>query len=110
MKTSAVVAGLAGLSFSVILMAAPQPSMELGKHLFSDPQLGHSRNNLSCATCHAGGAKLENADKNPDLSAQINRCIAGPLKGETLASDSEELKSLVMYVESFSKGDKKKQN
>ncbi|HET9679822.1 MAG TPA: cytochrome c peroxidase [Gammaproteobacteria bacterium] len=83
-------------------VSAEDASLVLGKKLFSDRSLSHSTNAVSCQSCHAGGAKLEGAAANPDLAAQVNRCIVGALKGEPLPMDSVELRSLVMYVEQLS--------
>jgi len=40
----------------------------------------------------------ERACKNPNLAAQVNTSIAGPLKGLKLKVNSVEMQSLIMYI------------
>lgn len=94
--------GILMVVFATAAFPAESASVDMGKRLFNDPQLSQSSNDRSCATCHANGAKLEHANRNPDLAGQVNRCIAGALGGKPLAKDSAELRSLVMYVQSLS--------
>ena len=77
------------------------PSLERGKELFTSKQLGTT--GMSCATCHPGGKKLENASSSGDdeLANTINSCISGPLKGNKLDPASNDMKSLVLYIKSF---------
>jgi len=103
MKKSIAILAAAGLTLSAAALAAEKPSVDLGKRLFNDAHLAQSDNDRSCATCHADGAKLEKADKNPDLAGQINRCIQGALGGKPLDRESADMQSLVMYVQSLSK-------
>lgn len=102
MKKLALLAAAAGLALSASAVAAEKPSIDLGKRLFNDSHLAQSDNDRSCATCHADGAKLEKASRNPDLAGQINRCIQGALGGKPLDRKSADMQSLVMYVESLS--------
>lgn len=81
--------------------AAELPSVSMGKQLFSSEKLGTS--GKSCATCHPDVSKLKGvaASTEDELADNINQCIAGPLKGKKLASDSAELKALVLYLKSL---------
>jgi len=85
---------------------ADLPSLEKGRELFTSEKLGTA--GRSCATCHPGGNKLENAAgyDEADLSEIINRCIAGPLKGKPLDPGSADMKSLVLYIRSLAKSAK----
>lgn len=85
-------------------MAAAQgdePSIEKGKALFNDPQLGTA--GQSCNTCHPGGQGLEYAAMDSGLPATVNRCIMKRLKGPPLQDDSVAMKSLVLYIQSLAK-------
>ena len=82
-------------------VAAEGPSVELGKKLFNDQTLGGATGSVSCNTCHPGGKGLAEAGQNPDLAAMVNRCIAGPLKGQKIAPDSVEMKSLLLYIKTL---------
>jgi cytochrome c2 len=83
------------------LMASEKPSAALGEKLFKDSTLGGSQNSKSCNTCHPDGKGMEDAGSSPELTAIINRCIAGPLKGKKIAEDSVEMQSLVLYIQSL---------
>jgi hypothetical protein len=89
------------ISSAGYLIAAEEPSVELGKRLFNEKTLGGATGSVSCATCHPGGKGLEKAAQNPDLAAVVNRCIAGPLKGQKIAPDSVEMKSLLLYIKTL---------
>ncbi|BDV43245.1 cytochrome c [Geotalea uraniireducens] len=94
-----VVAALLIAQFAV----AEEASLERGKALFENTKLGN--NGKSCATCHPGGKKLEWAATSYDdakLVSIINRCIKGSLKGEPLDPESIDMKSLAMYIKTFS--------
>ncbi len=84
-------------------IAAEEPSVGKGQELFNGTKLG--TNGKGCASCHRGGSGLRNAaDYDEARLAQIvNQCIAKALKGEPLATDSTEMKSLLMYVKTFSR-------
>lgn len=89
----------------VTALAAPAtaegPSMEQGKALFENNKLG--TNGKSCATCHQGGKKLEWAAtfEEEKLAGIINNCIKQALKGKPFDPDSDEMKSMVMYIKTF---------
>lgn len=82
-------------------IAADAPSIELGKQLFNNTNL--STNGKSCSTCHPDGSGLVKAASyvESSLGKIINQCIQKPLKGKALASDSPELKSLIMYIQTL---------
>jgi cytochrome c len=82
-------------------MAAVQPSTERGKELFNSTTLG--TNGKSCASCHAGGKKLEEAAgyDQKQLEQIVNQCIVNALKGNALASGSPDLTSLVSYLKTL---------
>ena len=88
------------LSTSVL---AEEASVELGQKLFNNPGLGASQNAISCSACHPDGKGLEKAGKKSNLTAMINKCIAGPLKGEALNEETVAMKSLRMYIQSLGK-------
>jgi len=81
--------------------AEKEPAVSDGEKLFNDPQFAGSTNASSCSSCHPGGKGLENAASNPQLIPVINTCITGPLGGEAIAEDSEEMLSLKGYIESL---------
>ena len=88
---------------SIPSFAAEKPSIELGQKLFNNPGLGASKNSISCNTCHQNGDDLHNAGQNPNLTARINQCIIGPLKGEGINEKTVAMESLKMYIMSLGK-------
>lgn len=85
----------AGAAFA----AHQEVSVDKGKALFNDPKLGTS--GKSCNSCHVDGKGMEKAAAMKDLDAVVNSCITVNLKGEALDSNSDEMKSLVLYIQSF---------
>jgi cytochrome c peroxidase len=83
------------------LIAAEGPSVALGKKLFNDKTLGGATGSVSCNTCHPGGKGLAKAGQHPDLAAIINSCITDSLKGQKIAPDSVEMKSLLLYIKTL---------
>ncbi len=79
--------------------AAQDVSLELGKKLFSDPNLGTS--GKSCNTCHLDGKDLSNAGAMSGLPGIINACITHNLNGKALDVNSVEMKSMILYIKSF---------
>lgn len=100
-RNALFILALSGVAMTSVALASGGASLERGKALFNDAGLAHSSNGRSCSSCHAGGAKLENANRNPDLAGQINRCIKGALNGKPLDKNSSDMRSLVMYVQSL---------
>ncbi|MBO8091842.1 MAG: hypothetical protein J7D60_00835 [Prosthecochloris sp.] len=86
--------------FAGCMAQAPEVSAERGKELFYDASLGGSSNSFSCAECHPGGGGIVVAGSDSDLAKVINRCIAGPLKGDGLEPESADMRSLVLYIRS----------
>lgn len=89
------------LAVSPFAVAAEGPSFDRGKELFESVKLGTS--GKSCASCHPGGRKLEWAATFDEekLKGIINECIKKPLKGKAIDPGSDDMKSLLMYVQSF---------
>jgi len=86
---------------SILVAAQQEASVEKGKALFNDPQLGTS--GKTCNSCHISGKGLEKAGTGKDLENTINACITTPLKGKALDVKSIEMKSLVLYIKSLVK-------
>jgi len=102
MKKKTIVTVLTcGLIFVGSQSMAGESSIELGEKLFNDPTLGGSTNSKSCGSCHPGGEGLEKAGAKEDLTAMINRCIVGPLKGDKIDGRTVNMRSLKMYIESL---------
>jgi len=81
--------------------AREKPSVEKGRQLFSSTAFAGATSGKSCSECHPGGSGLQFARENPNLAAQINNCIAGPLKGSMLDENSVEMQSMLLYVRSL---------
>ena len=87
--------------------APPAPVSSLagmsGKEIFSQTALGTS--GKSCSSCHPDGDGLDGVEgrytQNNELENQINKCIAGPLKGKELGLESSEMKALATYLRSL---------
>jgi len=99
LKAAMVATLLAGLSLSA--HAAEKPSAAYGEKLFKDPKLGGATGTKTCAGCHQDGAGIEFSYKKPNLPQIINMCITRGLNGTPLALDSVEMKSLILYHQSF---------
>jgi hypothetical protein len=99
--TGAVCVLLGALVLPALAMSGP--SAERGRELFSSTKLGTS--GKSCSDCHPGGSGLAAAAGYSDerLAEIVNRCIRKPLKGTPLGLESSDLKSLVMYLRTFTK-------
>jgi hypothetical protein len=84
-----------------IASAAGGVSIDRGLELFESTKLGKS--GKSCATCHPGGRRLEWAATYEDdkLVVVINGCIQKALQGKPLPLDSDDMKSLLMYLKTF---------
>ena len=83
------------------LHAADAVSAERGKQIFESTKLG--TNGKSCASCHPGGKKLEWAGTYDDerLGEISNKCISKALQGKPFKEDSDDLKSLILYLKTF---------
>ncbi len=89
------------LALPAVVMAGEGPSLERGKELFTASALG--TNGKSCAGCHPGGEKLAKAATyaDDDLAEIINTCIRKPLAGNPLPTDSDDMKSMIIYIRTF---------
>jgi cytochrome c len=98
---------IAFVAVATLALAADLPSIERGKQLFDSTNLG--TNGKSCSTCHPDGSGMDKAASYVEsrLGKMVNQCIQKPLKGQALASDSPELKSLIMYIQALAKPAKK---
>lgn len=101
MKLFALVSLLLLVGVGIACAMHHEPTVEKGKALFNDPQLGTS--GKSCGSCHPDGKGLEKAGAKPDLAATINTCISKPLQGKPLDEKSVEMQSLVLYIKSLEK-------
>jgi cytochrome c len=77
------------------------PSLTRGKVLFESKTLG--TNGKSCATCHPGGKDLEWAATYDEakLAKLTNNCIVNALGGKELDPASADMKSMILYLKSF---------
>ncbi len=106
-RTTHAIITLLVLVTTTAAAAKDAPSVEHGNKLFNSTSLG--TNGKSCATCHPNGKRLEYiADLDEKkLLPIVNSCIVNALKGKSLADDSPELGSLVMYLNTFGKNNPK---
>lgn len=103
LKKIVVLAGTVVLLSGPSSVMAAEPSVELGRRLFSNPGLSGSTNGMSCSSCHPRGEKLGQAWLDNNLNEVINRCITGPLGGKSIDIRGAEMRSLKMYIESLTK-------
>jgi len=101
MKLMALVSLLLLVGVGVVCAAHHEPTVEKGKMLFNDPQLGTA--GKSCGTCHPDGKGMAKAAAKPELAATVNTCISKALKGKPLDEKSVEMQSLVLYIQSLAK-------
>lgn len=91
------------LLLALALAAPGEPTIEHGKALFANPDLG--ANGKTCVLCHAGGKAFDpeelRAASSKDVGILSNHCLSLRMKSPKLAPDSEELQSLVLYVKTF---------
>ena len=102
-KTVTLLAASCALLLFALPVQAEEPSVALGKALFSNPGLGASKNDKTCNTCHADGKGMEKAGARSDLASVINQCIRGPLQGEGINEDTVAMESLKLYIKSLGK-------
>lgn len=97
-----IMIGIMLLTFATSLWGAETVSVDRGRELFESTRLGKS--GKSCATCHPGGRKLEWAGTFEDdrIAQMINTCIQKALQGKPLTPGSDDMKSFVMYLKTFS--------
>lgn len=102
MKKTITVAAILSVT-TICGMTAEIPSVSKGKELFNSATLG--TDGKSCGSCHPGGKGLIEAaaDADQELAEIVNACIGKALKGKPLGANSQEMKSLVMYLKSLGK-------
>jgi len=99
---ASALAGMLSVSaFSCGVPAAERPSVEKGRELFNSVTLAGATSGKSCNSCHPKGSGLEKGWKHPNLSGQINTCIAGTLQGTKLDVNSVAMHSLILYIRSL---------
>ncbi|MCI5144341.1 MAG: hypothetical protein D3923_02160 [Candidatus Electrothrix sp. AR3] len=103
---------MAGVSLAISSLSAAQASnTENGKTLFESPTFGGGTSGKSCASCHAGGAKLSadlfEREKHMVMGREmvsvadiVNVCIEMSLQGK---AGSEEVKDILAYMHSLVK-------
>lgn len=89
---------------SLVFAASQEATIDKGKILFNDSNLGKS--GKSCNTCHKDGKGMEKAVAIKDLEGTVNSCITGALKGKALDVKSADMQSLVLYIKSFAASNK----
>jgi cytochrome c peroxidase len=91
------------LLLALALAAPGEASIERGKTLFSDPDLG--ANGKTCALCHAGGKSFDpdelKAASPKDTGILTNHCLSLRMKSAKLPADSPDLQALILYVKTF---------
>ena len=83
--------------------SSAEPTLERGKQLFNDIDLG--ANGKTCVLCHAGGKNFDPEDLRAatakDVALLSNHCLSLRMKSQKLPLDSSDLQSLVLYVRTF---------
>lgn len=76
-------------------------SVDEGKRLFAATDMGS--NGKSCATCHPDGEDIGDLSglDTEELAAAVNSCLVKALGGKPLPEDSEEMRSLLLYLQSL---------
>lgn len=91
------------LLLALALSAPGEVTIEHGKALFQNPDLGV--NGKTCALCHAGGKQFdpeELRERSPkEVGILTNHCLSLRMRSPKLAPDSVELQSLILYVKTF---------
>ena len=88
-------------STGMLIAGQPEATKEKGKMLFNDPKLGTTGE--SCNDCHLAGKGAEKAAARNynDIAQIVNICITQNIKGKALGTDSVEMRSLVLYIQSL---------
>jgi len=91
------------LLLALALAAPGEVSIERGRVLFSDPDLG--TNGKTCVACHAGGKAFDpeelKAASPKDVGILSNHCLNLRMKSAKLPPASPDLQALVLYVKTF---------
>ena len=89
------------MTFFAKLTMAAKTSMEMGREMFNNPELGESTNDSSCSSCHAEGKGLENVGQAKKLSKLVNRCLVEKMAGNKMDGRRVPMRSLKMYIKSL---------
>ena len=83
--------------------AAAGVSLERGKNIFESSSLG--TNGRSCSSCHQHAKGLRSVSNYDDgkLAGIVNTCIKKALEGTPMQTDSDDMKSLLLYLRSIAK-------
>jgi cytochrome c len=88
---------------ALALAASGEVSIERGKALFSDQDLG--TNGKTCVQCHGGGKSFDpeelKAATPKDIGTLSNHCLTLRMKSQKLPAESPDLQALVLYVKTF---------
>jgi cytochrome c peroxidase len=91
------------LLLALALSAPGEVSIERGRTLFADPDLG--ANGKTCVLCHASGKAFDpeelKAASPKDVGILSNHCLSLRMKSAKLRPDSPDLQSLILYVKTF---------
>jgi cytochrome c peroxidase len=91
------------LLLALVLSAPGEVTIERGRTLFSDPDLG--TNGKTCALCHAGGKAFDpeelRAASAKDTGILTNHCLSLRMKSAKLPAESPDLQALILYVKTF---------
>ena len=85
----------------MLIAGQPEATKDRGKMLFNDPKLGTT--GKSCNDCHPNGKGAEKAaaKNESDIARIVNACITNSIKGKALETNSNEMRSLVLYIKSL---------
>lgn len=98
-RITMMVAVIVSLTAGLVPAGQEKPSVELGRKLFNEVQPGIS--GKTCADCHKDGAGLGKSGPSADHPGMINQCTTNALHGKPLATDSVEMQSLMLYINSL---------
>jgi cytochrome c peroxidase len=91
------------LALALALAVPSEASIERGRALFADPDLG--ANGKTCVLCHAGGRQLDpevlRAASPKDVGILSNHCLSLRMKSPKLPANAPDLQSLILYVKTF---------
>ena len=105
---------IVNLFFVAVTGAAAVEDKTAGEVLWTDPGLGGSTNDKSCATCHPKGKNIDGSKKvfkimGKELKSPedaVNFCIEKALQGKPIPAKSDHMLKLLQHMKTF-KGKKK---